>query len=101
MSEINKYNSPIVINVISDWSNFEKEEKSLPPFGSKRSLIKDSWCNYINEDSLEEEYGIGCFDRISIPVRRAYPQLIANKIVDVQPLKNAASIFYLKYRYVQ
>ena len=43
------------------------------------------------------------FSRISIPlVRRIYPQLIANKITDVQPLMGPSGlIHYLRYRYSQ
>ena len=41
------------------------------------------------------------FKRISIPlVRRIYPQLIANKIVSVQPLTGPTGLaYYLRYRY--
>lgn len=41
------------------------------------------------------------FKRISIPlVRRIYPQLIANKLVSVQPLLGPAGlVYYLRFRY--
>jgi hypothetical protein len=41
------------------------------------------------------------FKRISVPlVRRIYPQLIANKIVSVQPLQGPTGLmYYLRYRY--
>jgi hypothetical protein len=44
---------------------------------------------------------IAQFKRISIPlVRRIYPQLIANKIVSVQPLLGPTGlIYYLRFRY--
>lgn len=44
---------------------------------------------------------IANFKRISIPlVRRVFPQLIANKIVSVQPLLGPAGlVYYLRYRY--
>lgn len=44
---------------------------------------------------------IAQFKRISIPlVRRIYPQLIANKIVSVQPLLGPAGlVYYLRFRY--
>jgi hypothetical protein len=44
---------------------------------------------------------IASFKRISIPlVRRIYPQLIANKIVSVQPLLGPTGLaYYLRYRY--
>jgi hypothetical protein len=44
---------------------------------------------------------IAMFKRISIPlVRRIYPQLIANKIVSVQPLLGPTGlVYYLRFRY--
>lgn len=44
---------------------------------------------------------IAQFKRISIPlVRRVYPQLIANKIVSVQPLLGPTGlVYYLRFRY--
>jgi hypothetical protein len=44
---------------------------------------------------------IALFKRISIPlVRRIFPQLIANKIVSVQPLLGPAGlVYYLRFRY--
>jgi len=44
---------------------------------------------------------IAQFKRISIPlVRRIYPQLIANKIVSVQPLLGPSGlVYYLRFRY--
>ena len=41
------------------------------------------------------------FKRISIPlIRRIYPQLIANKIVSVQPLLGPTGlVYYLRFRY--
>jgi hypothetical protein len=44
---------------------------------------------------------IAQFKRISIPlVRRIYPQLIANKIVSVQPLLGPTGlVYYLRFRY--
>jgi hypothetical protein len=41
------------------------------------------------------------FKRISIPlVRRIYPQLIANKIVSVQPLTGPTGlVYYLRHKY--
>lgn len=43
----------------------------------------------------------GGFKRISVPlVRRIYPQLIANKIVSVQPLSGPSGlVHYLRHRY--
>ena len=44
---------------------------------------------------------ISQFKRISIPlVRRIYPQLIANKVVSVQPLLGPTGlVYYLRFRY--
>jgi hypothetical protein len=43
------------------------------------------------------------FQTVQLPlVRRIYPQLIANKIVDVQPLLGPTGlVYYLRYRYSQ
>ncbi len=49
----------------------------------------------------DENDDIGQFKRIQIPlVRRIYPQLIANKIVSVQPLLGPTGlVYYLRHRY--
>jgi hypothetical protein len=54
----------------------------------------------INEVSTDTS-DIAQFKRISIPlVRRIYPQLIANKIVSVQPLLGPTGlVYYLRFRY--
>lgn len=54
----------------------------------------------INEMSTDTS-DIAQFKRISIPlVRRIYPQLIANKIVSVQPLLGPTGlVYYLRFRY--
>lgn len=54
----------------------------------------------INELSTDTG-DIAQFKRISIPlVRRIYPQLIANKIVSVQPLLGPTGlVYYLRFRY--
>lgn len=53
--------------------------------------------NEVNTDSSD----VAQFKRISIPlVRRIYPQLIANKIVSVQPLLGPTGlVYYLRFRY--
>lgn len=53
-----------------------------------------------NEQSTDSS-DIASFKRISIPlVRRIYPQLIANKIVTVQPLLGPTGlVYYLRFRY--
>lgn len=54
----------------------------------------------INETSTGTD-DIAQFKRISIPlVRRIYPQLIANKVVSVQPLLGPTGlVYYLRFRY--
>jgi hypothetical protein len=54
----------------------------------------------INETSTDTS-DVSQFKRISIPlVRRIYPQLIANKIVSVQPLLGPTGlVYYLRFRY--
>lgn len=54
----------------------------------------------VNEQSTDTG-DIAQFKRISIPlVRRIYPQLIANKIVSVQPLLGPTGlVYYLRFRY--
>src|SRR5580698_10319339 len=54
----------------------------------------------INEVSTDTG-DIASFKRISIPlVRRIYPQLIANKVVSVQPLLGPTGlVYYLRFRY--
>jgi hypothetical protein len=51
-------------------------------------------------DAVITEVG-GGFKRIKIPlIRRNYPQLIANKLVDVQPLLGPTGlVYYLRHRY--
>jgi len=54
----------------------------------------------INETSTDTG-DVSQFKRISIPlVRRIYPQLIANKVVSVQPLLGPTGlVYYLRFRY--
>ena len=54
----------------------------------------------VNEVSTDTS-DVAQFKRISIPlVRRIYPQLIANKIVSVQPLLGPTGlVYYLRFRY--
>lgn len=53
-----------------------------------------------NENGTDSS-DIAQFKRISVPlVRRIYPQLIANKIVSVQPLLGPTGlVYYLRFRY--
>lgn len=52
-------------------------------------------------EAMTDTGDIASFKRISIPlVRRIYPQLIANKIVSVQPLLGPTGlVYYLRFRY--
>lgn len=54
------------------------------------------------EQKEKEEIDNG-FKNISIPlVRRIYPQLLASKIVEVQPMTEPTGlIYYLRYKYSQ
>ena len=54
----------------------------------------------INE-TMTDTSDIAQFKRISIPlVRRIYPQLIANKVVSVQPLLGPTGlVYYMRFRY--
>jgi hypothetical protein len=54
----------------------------------------------VNE-AMTDTGDIAQFKRISIPlVRRIYPQLIANKVVSVQPLLGPTGlVYYLRFRY--
>lgn len=53
------------------------------------------------DESMTDTGDIAGFKRISIPlVRRIFPQLIANKIVSVQPLLGPTGlVYYLRFRY--
>lgn len=56
---------------------------------------------HLMNEAMTDSGDIAQFKRISIPlVRRIYPQLIANKIVSVQPLLGPAGlVYYLRFRY--
>ena len=57
--------------------------------------------NDLLQEAMTDTGDISQFKRISIPlVRRIYPQLIANKIVSVQPLLGPTGlVYYLRFRY--
>lgn len=57
--------------------------------------------NSLISEAATDTSDVAQFKRISIPlVRRIYPQLIANKIVSVQPLLGPVGlVFYLRFRY--
>lgn len=93
----------------------EREKKWGRPLGpGKPSLlegINDPWARKVTAILLENQRlmnervtdtgDVALFKRISIPlVRRIYPQLIANKIVSVQPLLGPTGlVYYLRFRY--
>lgn len=56
---------------------------------------------FLVNESITDTGDVAQFKRISIPlVRRIYPQLIANKIVSVQPLLGPTGlVFYLRFKY--
>lgn len=86
----------------------------VPKNGRKRAIldgIKNNWDRKATAVLLENQAlinelttdtgDVAQFKRISIPlVRRIYPQLIANKIVTVQPLLGPTGlVYYLRFRY--
>lgn len=64
-------------------------------------LENQSLANKLFNEVGTDTSDIARFSRISIPlVRRIYPQLIANKIVSVQPLLGPTGlVYYLRFRY--
>lgn len=95
-------------------SRFLNEAKELESRWNKTGLLEGIEDRYvrsatavllenqrlINEVSTDTG-DIAQFKRISIPlVRRIYPQLVANKIVSVQPLLGPTGlVYYLRFRY--
>lgn len=95
-------------------SRFLNEAKELETRWGKTGLLEGIEDRYVraatavllenqrlvNEVSTDTA-DIAQFKRISIPlVRRIYPQLIANKIVSVQPLLGPTGlVYYLRFRY--
>ncbi len=84
------------------WSNKTNMLKGLEDDRFLRSttavlLENQRLMNEVSTDTGD----IAQFKRISIPlVRRIYPQLIANKIVSVQPLLGPTGlVYYLRFRY--
>jgi len=95
-------------------SKFLNEAKELEARWSQSGLlegISDKYTRSVTAVLLENQRlvnetatdssDIASFKRISIPlVRRIYPQLIANKIVSVQPLLGPTGlVYYLRFRY--
>jgi hypothetical protein len=95
-------------------AKFLNEAKELESRWSQSGLlegIEDKYTRSVTAVLLENQRlinevatdtsDIAQFKRISIPlVRRIYPQLIANKIVSVQPLLGPTGlVYYLRFRY--
>lgn len=86
-----------------------KAPKMMKGFESKRdrqlcSVLlenQDLNCKHLFSEQATDTGDIAQFKKISIPlVRRIYPQLIANKIVSVQPLLGPTGlVYYLRFRY--
>lgn len=76
---------------------------------STTALLLENQSLYLNQQEREHSINeastttsdIAQFKRISIPlIRRVFPQLIANKLVSVQPLLGpAGQVYYLRFRY--
>lgn len=95
-------------------SRFLNEAKELESRWGKTGLLEGISDRYVRSatavllenqrlmNEISTDTGdISQFKRISIPlVRRIYPQLIANKIVSVQPLLGPTGlVYYLRFRY--
>ncbi len=85
---------------VSKWNKFGRLDKI------KNSRAKGMTAVLMENQALLNEMStdtgdVANFKRISIPlVRRIYPQLIANKIVSVQPLLGPTGlVYYLRFRY--
>jgi len=63
------------------------------------AVLLENQCLY--NETVTDTSDIAQFKRISIPlVRRIFPQLIANKIVSVQPLLGPTGlVYYMRFRY--
>ena len=94
------------------WSNIvdEQGEKINLVEGIKNPEIRkmtsvmlenQALANQMYSEQSTDSADVAQFKRISIPlVSRIYPQLIANKIVSVQPLLGPTGlVFYLRFRY--
>lgn len=82
---------------------FRWPEGVLPPEKERHLVLwRDNlwWCpTWWRLDHSKE--GIGKFSRFSLPlVKKAYPQLLAQNLVSVQPMTQPAGlVYYLRYRY--
>jgi hypothetical protein len=82
------------------WGKTKLLEGVTDPYARKTTAVLLENQRLINEVATDTS-DIAQFKRISIPlVRRIYPQLIANKIVSVQPLLGPTGlVYYLRFRY--
>jgi hypothetical protein len=84
----------------SVWSETGLLEGLNDPYSRSCAAVVLENQRLVNEQSTDTS-DIAQFKRISIPlVRRIYPQLIANKLVSVQPLLGPTGlVYYLRFRY--
>lgn len=90
-----KWNATGLLNGIND--PYTKKVTSVILENQRLALKQQSLLNEAGTDTSD----VANFQRISIPlVRRIYPQLIANKIVSVQPLLGPSGlVYYMRFRY--
>jgi hypothetical protein len=67
---------------------------------NQHNVMKPSGSSMLMEDAVQTG-NIADFTRFALPlIRKAYPKLIADNLVGVQPMSQPASlIFYIRYRY--
>lgn len=82
------------------WAKTKLLNDIKDPFVRQTTAVLLENQRLVNEAATDTA-DIAQFKRISIPlVRRIYPQLIANKIVSVQPLLGPTGlVYYLRFRY--
>ena len=82
------------------WSRTELLDGIDNPYVRSCTAVMLENQRLINE-TMTDTSDIAQFKRISIPlVRRIYPQLIANKVVSVQPLLGPTGlVYYMRFRY--
>ena len=82
------------------WQRTELLDGITDPYVRSCTAVMLENQRLINE-TMTDTSDISQFKRISIPlVRRIYPQLIANKVVSVQPLLGPTGlVYYMRFRY--
>ena len=82
------------------WAKTELLDDITDPYVRSCTALMLENQRLINE-TMTDTSDIAQFKRISIPlVRRIYPQLIANKVVSVQPLLGPTGlVYYMRFRY--